>query len=123
MNTDDALDFIKNNNLMGIKAGSERSDFLEIWMVVVQNRIFARSWGLAKRSWYTAFLECPEGQIKCGDTIYNITAAIPEDLNELTESINHAYFTKYNEGQNSKYAIGITQEKHIEKTMEFILLE
>ncbi|AZA83510.1 DUF2255 domain-containing protein [Chryseobacterium lactis] len=122
MNTDEVLDFIKNNNLMGIKAGSERTDFLEIWMVAVQNRIFARSWGLAKRSWYTAFLECAEGQIKCGDRIYNITAAIPKDLNELTEEINHAYLAKYNFGKNSKYALGITEERHIEKTMEFILL-
>lgn len=123
MDIDKALLFIKNNNLIGIRAGSERTDFLEIWMVIVQNRIFARSWGLAERSWYTTFLKNPVGQIKCADAIYDINAGIPEDINLLTEEINQAYLTKYNVGQNRKYAMGIIEEKHIEKTMEFIICD
>ncbi|RTZ46692.1 hypothetical protein EJ377_22175 [Chryseobacterium arthrosphaerae] len=57
MNKDSAHAYIQSHNLIGIKAGAERPDFLEIWMVIVRNRIFARSWGLAERSWYTAFLK------------------------------------------------------------------
>ncbi|WP_160140069.1 DUF2255 family protein [Chryseobacterium sp. c4a] len=123
MNKNKALDYIKTNNLIGIKAGSERPGFLEIWMVIVQNRIFARSWGLAERSWYNTFLEYPTGQIQCGNTTYNIKAVIPEDLDQLTEEINQAYLTKYNFGQNSKYAIGIIEDKHIERTMEFTICD
>ncbi|MDN3693326.1 DUF2255 family protein [Chryseobacterium tructae] len=93
MNKNKALDFIKANTIIEIKAGSERLDFLEIWMVIIQDRIFARSWGLAERSWYNTFLKCPAGQIKCDDILYNIKAIIPEDLNQLTEEINQAYLT------------------------------
>lgn len=121
MNKNKTLDYIKTNNLIGIKAGSERPDFLEIWMVTVQDRIFARSWGLAEKSWYNTFLRCPAGQIQCGDTIYDIKAIIPEDLDQLIKEINQAYLTKYNFGQNSKYALGITENKHVERTMEFII--
>lgn len=121
MNKNKALEYIKTNNLIGIKAGSERLDFLEIWMIIARNRIFARSWGLAEKSWYNSFLINPMGQIRCGGEIYNIKAVIPEDLNQLTDDINQAYLTKYNFGRNSKYATGIIENKHIERTMELII--
>ncbi|MDM1555547.1 MULTISPECIES: DUF2255 family protein [Chryseobacterium] len=121
MNKNEVLEYIRIHNLIGIKAGPERPDFLEIWMVIVQDRIFARSWGLAEKSWYNTFLKCPEGQIRCGNTIYNVKAMIPNDQNQLTEEINQAYLTKYNTGQNRQYAIGIIEDKHAEKTMEFIM--
>jgi hypothetical protein len=57
MNRNTALDYIKTNNLIGIKAGENRSAFLEIWMVTVNDRVFARSWGLAEKSWYNSFLQ------------------------------------------------------------------
>ncbi|BAP31497.1 uncharacterized protein CHSO_2460 [Chryseobacterium sp. StRB126] len=123
MNKNKALNYIRTHNHIGIKAGSERPEFLEIWMVVAQNRVFARSWGLAEKSWYNTFLECSEGQIKCGKTIYNIKAVIPEDLNQLTDDINQTYLTKYNSEHNRKYAIGIIEDQHVEKTMEFIIGE
>ncbi|MGE8534886.1 MAG: DUF2255 family protein, partial [Chryseobacterium sp.] len=113
MNKDSALDYIQNNSIIGVKAGLQRPDFLEIWMVVVQNRVFARSWGLAERSWYNTFLENPIGEIQCGKTIYSIKALIPQDINDLTEEINEAYLTKYNTGHNIPYSQGIIQEKHV----------
>lgn len=121
MNINNALDYIRENNLIGIKAGLQRPHFLSIWMVVVENRIFARSWGLAEKSWYNTFLENSEGQIECGSTIYKIEALVPDDLNQITDEINKAYLEKYNFGDNSKYAIGIIEEKHIGKTMEFVI--
>lgn len=119
INIQNALNFIHTNNLIEIKAGNERTTFLEIWMVVVENRIFARSWGLAEKSWYNTFLFNQLGQIKCGETIYNIKATIPSDLKELTNIINQAYIDKYNFGRNVEYVEGILQQKHIDKTMEF----
>ncbi len=116
------LDFIQTNNLIEIKAGKERTTFLELWMVIVENRIFARSWGFAEKSWYNTFLIESLGQIKCGETTYNIKASIPNDINELTDKINQAYIDKYNFGRNVEYVEGIIQQKHIDKTMEFEIL-
>lgn len=123
MTKETGLNYIQNNTIIGIKAGHQRPEFLEIWMVVVQNRIFARSWGLAERSWYHTFLKDSAGEIQCGETIYPIKAIIPEDISDLTEEINEAYLTKYNSDHNIPYSLGIIQEKHVAKTMEFIILE
>ena len=117
------IEYIKTHNLIGLKAGEYRTTFLEIWMVIVNDRIFARSWGFAEKSWYNTFLSDNKGQIKCGETTFNIKAVIPADLNEISEQINIAYLQKYNNGNNSEYAHGIIKKEHIEKTMEFIINE
>lgn len=123
MNKKSVLDFIHTNNLIGIKAGPDRQSFLDIWMVVVDERIFARSWGFAERSWYNSFLQNPDGQLKCGEKVVAIKASIPADKEMITEKINLAYLTKYNSGQNIEYAKGIVEKEHIEKTMEFLITE
>ena len=121
MNNQNAIEYIKNNSLIGIKAGNKRDSFLEIWMVIVDGRVFARSWGLATRSWYNAFKEDNTGEILCGEAIHKIKAIVPDDIEALTKQINKAYLDKYDYGSNSYYANGIIEEKHAIKTMEFII--
>ncbi|OXA78961.1 hypothetical protein SAMN05444397_1082 [Flavobacterium aquidurense] len=123
MRDSEIIEYIKTHNLIGLKAGEFRTTFLEIWMVVVNDRIFARSWGFAEKSWYNTFLSDSNGQLKCGETVFNIKAVIPDDLIKISEQINNAYLEKYDSGSNSKYAHGIIKQKHIEKTMEFIITE
>ncbi|MBV8326793.1 DUF2255 family protein [Chryseobacterium sp.] len=121
MNTGKVPDSIRTTNLIGIKAGLTRTDFLEIWMVVVHDRIFARSWGLAEKSWYNCFLENPQGQISCDGNIYDIEAIIPSDIHDLTDEINDAYLTKYNSDHNIRYSKAIIRKEHISRTMEIII--
>jgi len=120
MNKQMALQYVIENEIVGIKAGLQRETFLDIWMVVVNDRIFARSWGFAKKSWYNTFLEDSIGQIRCGKAILSVNACIPSDIDELTSHINNAYLTKYSTKQ---YAKPITEKEHVEKTMEFIICE
>jgi hypothetical protein len=114
------LDFIRLNNLIGIKAGNQRETFLNIWMVVVNNRVFARSWAFSERSWYNTFMSSPGGQIQYGSSVVDIKAGIPEWNEELNNQINQAYLDKYDNGGNSFYARGIIKPEHILKTMEFM---
>lgn len=115
----ETLNFINNNNLIGIKAGSERDTFLPIWMVLVDNRVFARSWGFGERSWFNTFLSDAYGEIQCGDKITAIKASVPGNDKNLQERISQAYLHKYDKGENSFYARGIIKPEHIAKTMEF----
>jgi hypothetical protein len=114
------LKAVGTNNLTGIRAGLEREGFLDIWMVVVDNRIFARSWGLSEKSWYRAFEKNPEGAIRAGVDIVRIRALIPSDLIGLNERISQAYLDKYNKGENAPYALGIIKPEHEARTMEFV---
>lgn len=123
MSTLQALQHIRTHNLTGIKAGPDRDTFLDIWMVVVEDRIFARSWGLAPKSWYNTFLAHPFGQIKCGDQIWAVQARPLTDDPAMTQKINQAYLDKYDtDPHNAFYAKGIISPQHAQQTMELIVL-
>jgi hypothetical protein len=41
--------------------------FIGIWFVVVEERVFVRSWSVKPDGWYRAFLSESRGVIKVGD--------------------------------------------------------
>lgn len=116
----DFYQYLEEHTLVGIKGGQTREQFLEIWMVVVGKRVFARSWNKSERSWFTAFLSEGMGQIQYGDNVVDVVGRQTnrEDV-ALNEQINQAYLEKYTQEHNKPYALGITQEEYRDYTMEF----
>jgi hypothetical protein len=53
---------VERNKYLGIRAGTQPHRVIGIWAVVVDQRIFVRSWSLKPRSWYRTFLEDPVGE-------------------------------------------------------------
>jgi hypothetical protein len=90
-------------------------------MVQVDDRIFARSYNLSERSWYTSFLHGNEGEMKCGQEIIQVKGVKPADLGLITESINLAYEKKYGVREsNKKWVKGLSESDRVARTMEFI---
>src|SRR5260370_28271045 len=52
---------IRDGKILGISAGTKPHRTIGIWAVVVEGRVFVRSWSLKPRSWYRTFLEEPRG--------------------------------------------------------------
>ncbi|MEZ4652242.1 MAG: hypothetical protein R3E12_01165 [Candidatus Eisenbacteria bacterium] len=48
------LRYLQEHTLIGIRVGPDRVDFVDIWMVEVSGRLFARSWNRSTRGWYGA---------------------------------------------------------------------
>src|SRR5260370_32079099 len=55
---------IRDGKILGIRAGIEPHRIIGIWAVVVEGRVFVRSYSLKPRSWYRTFLEEPRGIIE-----------------------------------------------------------
>lgn len=119
----DILAAIQARSLIGIKAGKQRPDFLDIWMVVAEGRLFARSWGLKARSWYHTFLEDPQGAIRIGEAVYAVSAYPIAADDPIQAAISAAYLRKYDHGESSVYAQGIIQPQHVAQTMELQALD
>ena len=115
--------YLSNNTLIGIKGGTERSSFLDIWMVEVNGRVFARSWNKSPNSWFTEFIKSQKGQLKYGDVILEVEGQ-KLDANDPTNIlIDSAYLEKYNQKENLKYAQGITQPEYADYTLEFFYID
>ena len=55
------------SQILGVRAGA-RSDhrFIGVWPIVIDGRLFARSWSLKPGGWYRTFLDDPRGTIQVG---------------------------------------------------------
>jgi hypothetical protein len=120
---EDFFAHLKINNYTEIKGGIERKSFLEIWVVSVNNRVFARSWNKSARSWFTAFLETGAGQLKYGDTIIDVKGKKLDPKASIQKEINQTYLKRYNQKENIFYSEGITQPEYLDYTMEFFYAE
>ena len=115
------LQCINETQITSVRAGKDRSKFTGIWMVVVDSRIFGRSYYGADRSWYTALLTGDEGDIKCGKETILVKGVKPADIETITGAINKAYEKKYLvKSYNKKWVDGLIEPERVERTMEFI---
>jgi hypothetical protein len=115
------LKCINETQITSMRAGKDRTKFTGIWMVVVNGRLFGRSYYGANRSWYNAFLEGNEGDIKCGKEIIPIKGVKPADVSAITEAINKAYAKKYLiKAYNKKWVDGLCEPERVARTIEFI---
>src|SRR6059058_2316435 len=91
---DDVLTAIRDGKILGIRAGSQPHRFIGIWAVVVEGRVFVRSWSLKARSWYPAFLEEPRGAINVDGRELPVRA-VRTRSERLKDAVDRAYLEKY----------------------------
>jgi len=116
---DNFYSYLKNNTLIEIKGGIDRESFLKIWMVIVDQRVFARSWNKSANSWFTEFIKTGCGYIKYGNEIIPVKGIKLHKSDETNNLIDKAYLKKYTQKENIPYAKGITQAEYADYTMEF----
>jgi hypothetical protein len=90
-----------------------------IWAVVVEDRVFVRSWSLKPRSWYRTFLEEPRGAIEVAGREIPIRA-VRTRSERLKDAIDRAYLTKYDTPGSIKYAKDLGRKKSRETTTELV---
>jgi hypothetical protein len=112
-----ALDACK---IMGVQAGA-RSDhrFTGVWPVVVDGRVFARSWTQKAGGWYRTFLDDPLGVIQVGDRQIRVRAVrVRGERNR--DAVERAYAEKYPTPGSRKYVRGFRAPRRRDTTTEFV---
>lgn len=112
---------IRDGKILGIRAGTEPHRFIGIWAVVVEDRVFVRSWSLKPRSWYLTFLEEPRGEINVDGREIKVRA-IQTRSERLRDAVDRAYLEKYDTPGSIKYARDLGRAKSRGTTTELIPL-
>jgi hypothetical protein len=107
---DDVVDLLRKSKILGIRAGSAPHRIIGIWVVVVEERVFVRSWSLEPRSWYRTFLEEPRGIIQIDGAAIPVRA-IHTRSERLKKAVDAAYLEKYNTPGSKKYVEGFRRSK------------
>jgi hypothetical protein len=117
----DIVAAIRDGKILGIRAGTEPHRIIGIWSVVVEGRVFVRSWSLKPRSWYRTFLETPRGIIQVGDRQIPIRAVFTRS-ERLKAAIDKAYLKKFNSPGSIKFARDLGRKKSRDTTTELVPL-
>jgi len=112
---------IRDGKILGLRAGTQPHRFIGIWAVVVEGRVFVRSWSLKPRSWYRTFLEEPRGAIQAGDREIAVRA-VRTRSERLKAAVDRAYLEKYKTPGSIKYAQDLGGEKSRATTTELVPL-
>src|SRR6476660_8757265 len=100
---DEVVAEIRDNKILGIRAGTAPHRFIGIWAVVVEGRVFVRSWSLKPRSWYRTFLVEPRGAVQVGGREIAVRA-VRTRSERLKGAVDRAYLAKYSAPGSVKYA-------------------
>ena len=111
---------IDTGKLLHIKAGSAPHRMIGIWAVVVEGRVFVRSWSKKSRSWWRTFLVDPVGRIEIGGRKIPVRAKQTRS-ERLKDTVDQAYLAKYGTGGSLKYARDLTLSKSRATTTELVL--
>ena len=106
--------------IMGIRAGAKSEHrFVGVWPIVVDRRLFARSWTQSRGGWFRTFLEDPLGVIQVGDREVRVRA-IRVKSERIRDKIEDAYAEKYDTRASQKYVRGFRLPRRRDTTTEFV---
>ena len=119
---DEVLAALQKEKILGIRAGKEsRHRVIGVWVVVVEKRVFIRSWSIKLRSWWRTFLEDPYGSIFVGEQEFQIRA-IQTRSERLKDLVSQAYKEKYNTPGSIQYVKEMSHRKSRDTTTELVPL-
>jgi hypothetical protein len=111
---------IDEASILGVKAGAaSKHRFIGVWPVVVDGRVYARSWTLRPDGWYHTFLEDPLGVIQVGERQLRVRAMRARS-ERVRDKVEQAYAIKYDTKASQKYVRGFKTARRREATMEFM---
>ena len=115
----ETLAAIRDGQILGIRAGTKPHRIIGIWAVVVEGRVFVRSWSVKPRSWFRTFQEEPRGVVAVEGRETPVRAVFTKS-ERLKDAVSRAYLEKYHTPGSLKYARDLGRAKSRATTTELV---
>jgi hypothetical protein len=109
---------LRDAKILGVRSGSEHR-YTGVWVVVIDDRVFVRSWNDKPTGWYRAFRAEPQGTIQVGDREIEIRTRTTRS-ERLKEAVTAAYAEKYNTKASHKWVQGFAEPQRMLTTLELV---
>ena len=113
-----ALQALNKAKILGIRSGTEHR-YTGVWVVVVESRVFIRSWNDKPTGWYRAFRAEPHGSIQFDGREMKVRA-IPTRSQRLRDAVTQAYGAKYDTKASQRWVIGFAEAERANTTLEVV---
>jgi hypothetical protein len=116
--TKPALEALRKAKILGVRSGREHR-YTGVWLVVVDDRVFARSWYNKPTGWFRAFKEEPSGMIQVGDREIRVRSK-PVRSQKMRDAVTAAFAEKYNTKGSRVWVEGFAEPERTVNTLEFV---
>ena len=110
---------IRDGKILGIRVGTKPHRIIGIWAVVVENRVFVRSWSQKPRGWYRTLLEEPRGVIEVDGREIPVRGVFTRS-DRLKTAVDRAYREKFNTPGSRHFVRGFAHKKRRDTTTELV---
>jgi len=112
---------IRDGKILGIRAGTKPHRVIGIWAVVVEGRVFVRSYSLKQRSWYRTFFEEPRGIIEVDGKQIPVRPIFTRS-ERLKKLVDRGYAEKFPTPGSRIFVEGFKEKKRRDTTTELVPL-
>jgi hypothetical protein len=116
--SDGVVEMLRNSKILGVRAGTEHR-YTGVWPVVVEGRLFVRSWNDKPTGWYRAFRKEPDGSIQVAGTEIAVRAKSTRSA-RIREAVTVAFGQKYNTKASRKWVEGFAEPARELTTLELV---
>lgn len=115
---DDIVEALRRAKILGVRAGTKHR-YTGVWVVVVGDRVFVRSWNDKPTGWFQAFRKEPGGTIQAGDIEIPVRGK-PVRSERIRDAVTAAFGEKYNTKGSRKWVEGFAEPARTVNTLEFV---
>ncbi|HEX2093492.1 MAG TPA: nitroreductase/quinone reductase family protein [Longimicrobiaceae bacterium] len=115
---DAVLEAVDRAKILGVRSGSDHRH-TGVWVVVVERRVFIRSWNDKPTGWYRAFQRDPLGSIRIGEQEIAVRARRTRSQ-RLRQAVSRAYAEKYDTRASEKWVRGFAEPHRELTTLELV---
>jgi|SRR5690349_21159599 len=113
------VEAVHRAKILGIRTGTKPHRIIGIWAVVVEGRIFVRSYSLKERSWYRTFREEPRGVIEVNGKQFKVRPIFTRS-ERLKKMVDKAYAEKFPTAGSRVFVEGFKEKKRRDTTTELV---
>ena len=115
---DDLIEALRDARIIGVRAGADHR-YTGVWAVVVEGRLFVRSWNDKPTGWFRAFGREPMGAVQVAG-LEVLVRAKPTRSARLREAVTVAFGRKYDTKASRKWVEGFGEPVRELATLELV---
>src|SRR5262245_53857379 len=112
------LEEVRKAKILGVRSGTEHR-YTGVWVVVIDKRVFVRSWNDKPTGWYRAFKSQPAGMIQVGELEIPVRGKHVRSA-RTRDAVTTAIAEKYPTKGSKKWVQGFAEPERVHTTLEFV---
>ena len=122
--SEEVIAILHKDKILGVRAGGDSDHrVIGIWFVVVDGRVFVRSYTMKPGGWWRTFLEDPYGEIFVSKRKRGIKVrAVQTRSEKIKDLVSAAYKEKYNTRGSVGYVEEMSRKPLRDTTTELVMI-